>query len=75
MKKIFFDLNGIRLVFIDEKSDGFVYCLVNDIIYEILDFLLIIKGVFWENWLMDKGVFIVYDDDKVYIYVFYKDII
>ena len=28
-----------------------------------------------ENWPMDKGVFIAYDDDKVYTYVFHKDTI
>lgn len=29
VKKIFPDPNGTRLVFIDEKSDGFVYCPVS----------------------------------------------
>lgn len=29
MKKIFPDPNGTRLVFIDEKSDGYVYCPVS----------------------------------------------
>ncbi|XP_008585750.1 PREDICTED: WD repeat-containing protein 19 [Galeopterus variegatus] len=75
VKKIFPDPNGTRLVFIDEKSDGFVYCPVNDTIYEIPDFSPTIKGVLWENWPMDKGVFIAYDDDKVYTYVFHKDTI
>ncbi|XP_058402876.1 WD repeat-containing protein 19 isoform X1 [Diceros bicornis minor] len=75
VKKIFPDPNGTRLVFIDEKSDGFVYCPVNDATYEIPDFSPTIKGVLWENWPMDKGVFIAYDDDKVYTYVFHKDTI
>jgi len=75
VKKIFPDPNGTRLVFIDEKSDGFVYCPVNDATYEIPDFSPTIKGVLWENWPMDKGVFLAYDDDKVYTYVFHKDTI
>ncbi|XP_004681546.2 PREDICTED: WD repeat-containing protein 19 [Condylura cristata] len=75
VKKIFPDPNGTRLVFIDEKSDGFVYCPVNDATFEIPDFSPTIKGVLWENWPMDKGVFIAYDDDKVYTYVFHKDTI
>ncbi|OWK07046.1 WDR19 [Cervus elaphus hippelaphus] len=75
VKKIFPDPNGTRLVFIDEKSDGYVYCPVNDATYEIPDFSPTIKGVLWENWPMDKGVFIAYDDDKVYTYVFHKDTI
>lgn len=48
---------------------------VNDATYEIPDFSPAIKGVLWENWPMDKGVFIAYDDDKVYTYVFHKDTI
>lgn len=48
---------------------------MNDATYEIPDFSPAIKGVLWENWPMDKGVFIAYDDDKVYTYVFHKDTI
>lgn len=45
---------------------------VNDATYEIPDFSPTIKGVLWENWPKDKGVFVAYDDDKVYTYVFHK---
>ncbi|XP_027691769.1 WD repeat-containing protein 19 isoform X1 [Vombatus ursinus] len=75
VKKIFPDPNGTKLVFIDEKSEGFVYCPVNDVTYEIPNFSPTIKGVLWENWPLDKGVFIAYDDDKVYTFVFHKDTI
>ncbi|XP_014378025.1 WD repeat-containing protein 19 isoform X1 [Alligator sinensis] len=73
VRKIFPDPNGTRLVFIDDKGDGFVYCPVNDGVYEIPNFAPTIKGVLWENWPTDKGVFAAYDDDKVYTYVFHKD--
>ncbi|NWI95312.1 WDR19 protein, partial [Pitta sordida] len=75
VRKIFPDPNGTRMAFIDEKSDGFVYCPVNDRVYEIPDFSPTIKGILWENWPMDKGVFVAFDDDKVYTYVFHKDAI
>uniref|UniRef100_A0A8C6ZUB4 WD repeat domain 19 n=1 Tax=Nothoprocta perdicaria TaxID=30464 RepID=A0A8C6ZUB4_NOTPE len=75
VRKIFPDPNGTKLVFIDDKSDGFVYCPVNDSLHEIPNFSPTIKGVLWENWPMDKGVFAAYDDDKVYTYVFHKDAI
>ncbi|XP_064367345.1 WD repeat-containing protein 19 isoform X1 [Dromaius novaehollandiae] len=75
VRKIFPDPNGTKLVFIDEKSDGFVYCPVNDRLYEIPNFSPTTKGILWENWPMDKGVFAAYDDDKVYTYVFHKDAI
>ncbi|NXA79906.1 WDR19 protein, partial [Thryothorus ludovicianus] len=75
VRKIFPDPNGTRMAFIDDKSDGFVYCPVNDRVYEIPDFSPTIKGILWENWPMDKGVFVAFDDDKVYTYVFHKDAI
>ncbi|KAF2983126.1 hypothetical protein EK904_011176, partial [Melospiza melodia maxima] len=75
VRKVFPDPNGTRMAFIDDKSDGFVYCPVNDRAYEIPDFSPTIKGILWENWPMDKGVFVAFDDDKVYTYVFHKDTI
>ncbi|KAJ6655392.1 hypothetical protein lerEdw1_005450 [Lerista edwardsae] len=75
VRKIFPDHNGSRLVFIDDKSDGFVYCPVNDVAFEIPNFQPTIKGILWENWPLDKGVFVAYDDDKIYTYVFHKDTI
>ncbi|NXN95131.1 WDR19 protein, partial [Rhinopomastus cyanomelas] len=75
VRKLFPDPTGIRLAFIDEKSEGFVYCPVNDRLYEIPSFSPTIKGVLWENWPMDRGVFVAFDDDKVYTYVFHKDAI
>ncbi|PKU35358.1 wd repeat-containing protein 19 [Limosa lapponica baueri] len=75
VRKIFPDPNGTRLAFIDDKSDGFIYCPVNDRLYEIPNFSPTIKGILWENWPMDKGVFVAFDDDKVYTYVFHKDAI
>ncbi|XP_034967788.2 WD repeat-containing protein 19 isoform X1 [Zootoca vivipara] len=75
VRNIFPDPNGSRLVFIDDKSDGFVYCPVTDIAFEIPNFQPTIKGILWENWPMDKGVFVAYDDDKIYTYIFHKDTI
>ncbi|KAM8939516.1 WD repeat-containing protein 19 [Pelodytes ibericus] len=75
VKKIFPDATGTRLVFIDEKAEGFLYCSMNHNLYEIPNFSPTIKGILWENWLMDKGIFSAYDDDKIYTYVFHKDTI
>ncbi|MFT7807501.1 WD repeat-containing protein 19 [Arapaima gigas] len=75
VRKLFPDPNGTRLVFIDDKSDGFLYCPVHDLVFEIPSFSPTIQGVLWDNWAMDKRVFVAYDDDKVYTYVFHKDTI
>ncbi|KAG8134871.1 hypothetical protein E2320_007947 [Naja naja] len=75
VKKIFPDPNGTKLVFVDAKSDGFVYCPVTDTAFEIPNLQPTIKGILWENCPLDKGVFVVYDDNKIYTYVFHKDTI
>eukprot|EP00062_Callorhinchus_milii_P005042 gi/632944082/ref/XP_007887304.1/ PREDICTED: WD repeat-containing protein 19 isoform X2 [Callorhinchus milii] len=75
IRKVFPDPNGTKLVFVDDKSDGFVYCPVNDSIYEIPNFSTTIRDILWEHIAVDKGVFIAYDDDKVYTYMFHKDTI
>lgn len=49
VKKIFPDPNGTRLIFIDEKSDGFVYCPVS------LEKLL--NACFLKMQLMKKSTF------------------
>uniref|UniRef100_A0A3B1INX8 WD repeat-containing protein 19 n=1 Tax=Astyanax mexicanus TaxID=7994 RepID=A0A3B1INX8_ASTMX len=73
IRKVFPDPNGTRLVFIDDKSDGFLYCPVDDSLFEIPDFSPMITGVLWENWVNDKSVFVAFDEDKVYTYAFHKD--
>ncbi|XP_071786835.1 WD repeat-containing protein 19-like isoform X1 [Asterias amurensis] len=73
IRKVYPDPSGTRLVFIDDKSDGFVYNPVNDQILEIPDFSPTVKGVLWENWPYDKGVFVAYDDDKLYTYMYSRE--
>ena len=46
--------SGTRLIFIDQKSDGYVYNPVNDHIVDIPHFPPTTKGVLWENWPLDK---------------------
>ncbi|XP_056135515.1 WD repeat-containing protein 19 [Lampris incognitus] len=77
VRKISPDPNGTRLVFIDDKNGGFLLSPGNatDSCYELPNFPPTIKGVLWENWPADRGVFVAYDDDKVYTYVLHKNTI
>ncbi|XP_041953534.1 WD repeat-containing protein 19 isoform X1 [Alosa pseudoharengus] len=75
VRKVFPDPSGTRLIFIDDKSDGFLFSPVNDAVCEIPNFSPTINGAIWETWPGDKGVFVAYDDDKVYTYAFHKDTI
>ncbi|KAK3101973.1 hypothetical protein FSP39_007745 [Pinctada imbricata] len=73
IRHIFPDNVGSRLVFIDEKSDGFVYNPVNDQTLEIPNFSNTTRGAVWENWTPDKGVFITYDEEKMYTYLYCRE--
>ncbi|GFN82173.1 WD repeat-containing protein 19-like [Plakobranchus ocellatus] len=70
IRKVFPDATGAHLVFIDEKSDGYVYNSADDTVINIPDFSPTVHGVVWENWPLDKGVFVAYDAEKMYTYVY-----
>ncbi|XP_010776359.1 WD repeat-containing protein 19 [Notothenia coriiceps] len=74
VRKVFPDLNGTRLVFIDDKNGGFLLSPSNatDSCFELPNFSPTITGVLWDNWHSDRGVFVAYDDDKVYTYALHK---
>ncbi|XP_041788987.1 WD repeat-containing protein 19 [Chelmon rostratus] len=74
VRKVFPDLNGTRLVFIDDKNGGFLLSPANatDSCFELPNFSPTITGVLWDNWHADRGVFVAYDDDKVYTYALHK---
>lgn len=73
IKNIFPDSSGTRVIFIDNKSDGFVYNPVNDQVLDIPNFQSTAKGALWENWAPDRGVFITYDDEKIYTYMYSRE--
>ncbi|CAF94207.1 unnamed protein product, partial [Tetraodon nigroviridis] len=74
VRKVFPDQNGTWLVFIDNKNSGFLICPAKGTKFclELPDFSPTITGVLWDNWRDDKGVFVAYDDDKVYTYAVHK---
>ncbi|XP_019956067.1 WD repeat-containing protein 19 isoform X1 [Paralichthys olivaceus] len=74
VRKVFPDLNGTRLVFIDDKNNGFLLSPANkkDPCIELPNFSPTITGVLWDNWHADRGMFVAYDNDKVYTYALHK---
>uniref|UniRef100_A0A3P8TSU1 WD repeat domain 19 n=1 Tax=Amphiprion percula TaxID=161767 RepID=A0A3P8TSU1_AMPPE len=74
VRKVFPDLNGTRLVFIDDKNGGFLFSPANATVscVELPNFSPTITGVLWDNWHADRGVFVAYNDDKVYTYALHK---
>lgn len=45
---------------------------VNDELVEIQEFPNQVKGILWENSHDDKGIFIAYDNDIIYSYIYSK---
>lgn len=43
-----------------------------DSCFELPNFSPTITGVLWDNWHAEKGVFVAYDEDKVYTYALHK---
>ncbi|KAL8576385.1 hypothetical protein ACOMHN_048952 [Nucella lapillus] len=75
IRKIFPDSTGTRILFIDEKSDGYVLNPVSDTVVSIPNFSPTAQGVVWEQWAEGKGVFIAYDLDKIYTFVYSREAI
>ncbi|XP_037530887.1 WD repeat-containing protein 19 [Nematolebias whitei] len=74
VRKVFPDPNGTWVVFIDDKNGGFLFSPANTTVacFELPNFSPTITGVLWDNWHADRGVFVAFDDDKVYTYALHK---
>nr|XP_043885090.1 WD repeat-containing protein 19-like [Solea senegalensis] len=77
VRSVFPDLNGTWLVFTDDQNSGFLFSPVNskDWFFELPGFSPTVTGVLWDNWHGNKGVFVAYDNDKVYTYALHKSTI
>ncbi|CAH1776664.1 unnamed protein product [Owenia fusiformis] len=73
IRKLYPDPSGTRLIFIDDKSDCFVYNPVNDQTIDVPKFSSTTKGILWDQWPLDKGLFIAYDEEKIYTYVYSRE--
>ena len=69
------DPSGTRLAFIDDKGDGYVYSPVDDSLVEIPSMGAGVRGVLWDQFLMDKGVFATHEAGKIRGYLFLRDTI
>lgn len=64
------DANGTRLLFVDEKGDGYLYNPVNDGVLEIPNMPLGAKGMLWDEKPADQPVFVVFDGEEAHTYVY-----
>lgn len=69
---IFSDPAGTRLVFIDQKGQAYVYNAVSNETVLIPEIPSKITGVVWDSNLADRNVFIIFNEQEIYTYVYIK---
>lgn len=71
------NLNGTRLVLLDERNDAFVYNLYHGSVIQISSEHVPPKPIkiLWESWLNDKCVFLLCDTKFIYVYSAPRDTI
>lgn len=66
------DPMGLRVVGVDEHNNAFVYNAVTDLVIDVPgdNFPNSTKCLLWENFVMDKGVFVACDTKNAFVYCF-----
>lgn len=62
----------MSIAFIDDKSEGYIYNPVNSNIVKIPDMSPNTKGIVWEAFEPEKWVFVAFDGDSVFTYIYSK---
>ncbi|XP_076236024.1 intraflagellar transport protein Oseg6 isoform X2 [Calliopsis andreniformis] len=72
IKEIYLDANGTQLCFIDNKSDAYVYNPVQEIVLQIPDCPDCIEGILWDQNILERNTFAIYNKNIVITYTFVK---
>ncbi|CAH0560259.1 unnamed protein product [Brassicogethes aeneus] len=69
---LYVDPAGARLVFLDIRGKGYVYNAFTNKSLEIPDLPSKINGVTWDSNISDRNIFIVYDENEIFTYIYVK---
>lgn len=71
IRNIFVENNGIRLCFIDEQNDTFIYNLIDDILIPIptIGPLIQYKNCLWEMFTIDRNTFVLHDENSIFVFI------
>ncbi|XP_003402665.1 WD repeat-containing protein 19 [Bombus terrestris] len=72
IKEIYLDTNGTQLCFIDNKFDAYMYNSVQETVLQIPDCLSCIEGVIWDQNILERNIFTVYNKTLITTYIFVK---
>ncbi|XP_033607097.1 WD repeat-containing protein 19 isoform X3 [Cryptotermes secundus] len=73
IRELYADQTGIRLIVVDDRSEGYVYSPIADEMLKIPDFPASCSGALWDCDAQEHNVFIVFDDTKIITYLYDKD--
>lgn len=72
IKQVYLDTNGSFLGFVDSKLEVFVYDPINEIIYHAPDCPDSVEGIVWDQNLIERTIFAVYNSNIITTYVFVR---
>ncbi|KAK2581953.1 hypothetical protein KPH14_002396 [Odynerus spinipes] len=72
IKNIYLDANGTQLCFIDNKMDVYVYDPVNENIIQVPDCPDSVEGIIWDQNILERSIFAVYNKNVIVTYIFIK---
>lgn len=72
IKEIYLDANGTQLCFVDNKSDVYMYNPAQEIVLQIPDCPDCVEGILWDQNILERNVFAIYNKNSVITYTFVK---
>ncbi|XP_076276053.1 intraflagellar transport protein Oseg6 [Lasioglossum baleicum] len=72
IKEIYLDANGTQMCFIDNKSDAYLYNPMQESVLQILDCPDFIQGIIWDQNILERNIFAVYNKSILITYIFVK---
>ncbi|XP_043247202.1 WD repeat-containing protein 19-like isoform X3 [Amphibalanus amphitrite] len=73
IRQLYPEVNGTRVVFVDERSEGHIFNPVTDLLERIVKFPPQALGVLWENYPLDRNVFIAWDRTTISTFVYTRE--
>ncbi|XP_049780005.1 WD repeat-containing protein 19 isoform X1 [Schistocerca cancellata] len=72
IRSIYSNQSGSRVIFIDDKSEGYIYNPVTDQALKIPDLPAKCRGVLWDSATEGRDTFAAFDDSEIVIYVYIR---
>ncbi|CAK9825837.1 WD repeat-containing protein 19 [Anthophora retusa] len=72
IKDVYLDANGTQLCFIDNKFDAYIYNPMYETVVQIPDCPDCMEGVIWDQNILERNIFAVYNKTIITTYIFVK---